>query len=120
MAFGRKKKTNWERLSSRTPDQTTKFHDVYADQQLERSKIASRVSMKTRTIFVAVLSVLAFLVVYLMATMVQYSANLMFGVVSPDESSPSIVEEELDDTRVGLPTSADPSISFDDFFDDEV
>ena len=115
MAFGRKKKTNWERLSSRTPDQTTKFHDVYADQQLERSKIASRVSMKTRTIFVAVLSVLAFLVVYLMATMVQYSANLMFGAVSPDESSPSVVEEELDDTRVGLPTSADPSISFDDF-----
>ena len=118
MAFGRKKKTNWERLSSRTPDQTTKFHDVYADQQLERSKIASRVSMKTRTIFVAVLSVLAFLVVYLMATMVQYSANLMFDVASPDESSPSAVQEELDDTRVGLPTSADPSISFDDFFDE--
>lgn len=116
MAFGRKKKTNWERLSSRTPDQTTRFHDVYADQQLERSKISSRVTMKTRTIFVAILSILAFLVVYLMATAVQYSANLMFSMVSPDESSSSVVQEELDDTRVGLPTSADPSISFDDFF----
>lgn len=118
MAFG-KKKSNWERLSERTPDQTTKFHDVYADQQLERSTITSRVSMKGRTIFVAVVSVLVLLLVYFGMSFIQYAASAVFGNVNapmiPEEEIMSQVEEVLDDTKVGSPETAPQDITLEDF-----
>ena len=33
------KKTNWDIIKDRQPQDTTKYRDVYDDQQLERSKI---------------------------------------------------------------------------------
>lgn len=117
MAFGKKKKSNWDRLSARTPDQTTKFHDVYADQQLERSTITSRVSMKGRTIFVAVVSVMMFLIVYFCLSFAQYAANTVFGSVqtAPADDIMSQVEEVLDDTKVGSPETAPQDITLEDF-----
>lgn len=57
--------SNWEKLKSKLPGETTRYRDVYADQQLDRTNISSKKSMTSRKIACIALSIFFFFVIYL-------------------------------------------------------
>ena len=48
------KKSNWELLKSQDERDTTRYRDVYSDQQLERSKIDEKQSPVSRIVLVLI------------------------------------------------------------------
>ena len=59
-----KKKTNWDVLSGQNPKDTTRYRDVYDDQQLERSDIQEKQSPTLRVILSIIITVFAMALVY--------------------------------------------------------
>lgn len=78
MAFSfRDKSSATEKLSKRQPTETPKYRDVYDDQQVDRSTIAPKETMLSRTIAAVFLAVCVFIVAWVGYTFCQYlSANL--------------------------------------------
>lgn len=116
MGFG-KKRTNWERISSRTPSETTRFRDVYEDQQLDRSKISSHVSMRGRLIFTILVSIAVFILCYMVFSFVEFGAYKTSQFMDTSESSQSVVEQIQEDVDAisAPPTVAPVDISYEDF-----
>ena len=65
------KKKNWNIVKKQKKSETLRFRDVYEDQQLERSSIAPKQTMFSRAIIAAVLALITFFVVWLIATGIQ-------------------------------------------------
>lgn len=62
--------SNWEKLKSKLPTETTRYRDVYADQQLDRTNIANKQSMTTRKIACIAMSIFFFFVFYLVISVI--------------------------------------------------
>ncbi len=67
------RRTNWEKLQDRTPEEVQR--DVYNTQQLDRSEIGEMKSPLSRTIFSVVISILIFVVLYLSITFVRFGVD---------------------------------------------
>lgn len=64
------KMSNWEKLKAKLPGETTRYRDVYADQQLDRTNIGNKKSMTTRKIACVAMSVFFFFVLYLVLSII--------------------------------------------------
>lgn len=62
--------SNWEKLKSKLPGETTRYRDVYADQQLDRTNIGNKKTMTTRKIACVAMSIFFFFVFYLILSVV--------------------------------------------------
>ena len=80
------RKKNWDQLQGRDLQDTVKYRDVYEDQQLERSRIKEKQTMKSRQIITGVLTVFVMLVVYFAYTFMQFTLGALSG---PDNSKPA-------------------------------
>lgn len=67
------RRTNWEKLQDRTPEEVQR--DVYNTQQLDRSEIGEMKSPLSRTIFSVVISFLIFVVMYFSITFIVYGID---------------------------------------------
>lgn len=85
MAFG--KKPNWEILKKKDPKDSTKFRDVYEDQQLERSDIDPLQSITSRLIVAILVSIIVFFLSYFLISMFLYSTKSYHDVVTGSSSS---------------------------------
>lgn len=65
------KETNWDKLRKKPAEETTKYRDVYEDQQLDRSEIQDKQTMTSRTIFVIFFTLIVGVITY---------AVLSFGI----------------------------------------
>ena len=59
------KKSNWELLKSQDERDTTRYRDVYSDQQLERSKIDEKQSPVSRIVLVLIAALFTVVITYL-------------------------------------------------------
>lgn len=71
------KKRNWEKLQAQDAKDTVRNRDVYEDQQLDRTKIKEKQSPLSRIIFSAVIGLLAALLVYFVASGIQFGAGMI-------------------------------------------
>ena len=69
------KTSNWEKLQAQPARDNVRNRDVYEDQQLDRTKIKEKQSPLSRIIFSAVIGVLAALLVYFVASGIQFGAG---------------------------------------------
>lgn len=81
------KKNNWSRISKQQPSDTTKFRDVYEDQQLERSKIQEKQSPTSRIVFVSICTILVMGLAYFMASVFSYGKSSFSSSVSSDTTT---------------------------------
>ena len=81
------KKSNWSRISKQQPSDTTKFRDVYEDQQLERSKIQEKQSPTSRLVFVSICTILVMGLAYFMASVFSYGKSSFSSSVSSDTTT---------------------------------
>lgn len=79
MLMAKKPKNNWDRLSSQTPGETTRYRDVYEDQQLERTQIEPKKTMTSRTILAAAAGIGVTLFSYLLISMILNMASSFLG-----------------------------------------
>lgn len=63
--------SNWEKIKSRLPGETTQYRDVYADQQLERGDLMQKQTMQTRKIANIAMSIFFFFVAWVFISLVQ-------------------------------------------------
>ena len=71
-----KRKSNWDRLQSKSDHDSIQYRDVYEDQQLERSKIQEKQSPMSRIIFTVILTILVMLVAYVLVGLIQFGFHL--------------------------------------------
>lgn len=77
-----KKKTNWDILSQRKPSETTKYRDVYEDQQLERSSIEAKQTPTSRIVLAVIASVLLCIFMYFVTGGVRWGMNNLSAMSS--------------------------------------
>lgn len=82
-----KKKTSWDVISEQEPMDTTKYRDVYEDQQLERSTIAEKQSPASRIVLIVVVALFAAICAYFLTG----AARWGFANMSVDTSSSSVL-----------------------------
>lgn len=88
-----KKKTNWDIIKDRQPQDTTKYRDVYDDQQLERSRIEEKQSPLSRIIATVIVAILAGILMYLVVGGIRWGMHEI-----GDLSSNTAVSEEAGTT----------------------
>lgn len=64
-------KRNWDRIRNQRATETVKNRDVYEDQQLERGQLTQKESMLSRNILNGFVSVLAFVIVWFFASLLE-------------------------------------------------
>ncbi len=69
------KKRNWELIKNQKDSDTIKYRDVYEDQQLERGNIAEKQSMTSRIVMAAVVSVIVFIIVWVVTSAIQMATD---------------------------------------------
>lgn len=74
-----KPKTSWDVLKNMKPTDTTKYQDVYNNQQLERSHLKPPQTMKTRIIADIAMTIFFFFVFWLLASLWEYGQYLLNG-----------------------------------------
>lgn len=87
MAKKNRQEKNWEHIQNQDLQDSVRYRDVYGDQQLERSRIQEKQSMRSRQIICIILSVLFAFAVYFFISLFSYagaSFNLMNS--SPSQS----------------------------------
>ena len=89
------KKKNWDILSKMSPTDTTRYRDVYEDQQLERSEIGQKQSPTLRIIFVVIVGIVCAILGYVVASGVSYASKQMNNGFSKPNST-DVVYEMLD------------------------
>ena len=111
------KKSNWERLSKRTPDETMKNRDVYEQQQLERSTIGNKQSPWVNITFFGILALLITIVFYgiLCAGEFGYSRFDMFRQSRSSDTSATRVESLYNDNLKKI-SRTDSAGKFSDFW----
>lgn len=100
-----KKKTNWDILSEQNPQDTTKYRDVYDDQQLERTRLHDKQSPTFRIVLTVIISILAALATYLILSIGSFAVagfshmneqgNVVNDSSSPASESDDKVSQEL-------------------------
>lgn len=75
--------SNWEKLKDRLPSNTMRFRDVYDDQQLDRTRVKQRQTMKTRNIANIAMSIFFFFVFYLILSVMSTYSHFVHGVSDP-------------------------------------
>lgn len=85
--MAKEKKRNWDQLKGRDIQDTVKYRDVYEDQQLERSRIQEKQSMKSRQIIMGILAALIAIVVYFFVSVFQYATS-SFNLQPPSVDIP--------------------------------
>lgn len=78
-----KKKTNWDILKDRQPQDTTKYRDVYDDQQLERSRIEEKQSPTSRIIATVIVAILAGILMYMVVGGIRWGMNGISAMSGP-------------------------------------
>lgn len=66
------RKSNWIKIKKQKIEETARNRNVYENQQLERSKIEEKQSMTTRTIGTIFLTIIVFLVVYVLVSSIRF------------------------------------------------
>ena len=74
-----KRMSNWDRLRNRTSEDTTQFRDVYEDQQMERSRIEDKQTMRSRNIANIGLTILVFFASYVVVGLVLGIMSVLYG-----------------------------------------
>lgn len=74
-----RKLTSWDRIKDLLPEQKMSNRDVYNDQQLERSRIGEKKTMKSRIIADIAMSVFFFFVFWMLYSIGQYFSFLTHG-----------------------------------------
>ena len=69
-----KKQSNWDYLQNQDPQDTSKYRDVYSDQQLERSKIERTQTFTARRILMIIVAVFVSILLYVVSSGVSYLA----------------------------------------------
>lgn len=77
------KKTNWDIIKDRQPQDTTKYRDVYDDQQLERSKIEEKQSPLSRIIATVIVAILAGILMYMVVGGIRWGMNGISAMSGP-------------------------------------
>lgn len=72
MAKKNKQEKNWEHIQNQDLQDSVRYRDVYGDQQLERSRIQDKQSMRSRQIITAILAVLFALAIYFFISLFSY------------------------------------------------
>ena len=80
-------KTNWDVIKDRDPKDTTKFRDVYEDQQLERSHIEKKQSPLTRLIATILVCILAFILTWLVVGGVRWGIAQIQNMSAGDSAA---------------------------------
>lgn len=101
------KKTNWDIIKDRKPEDTTKYRDVYNDQQLERSKIEEKQSPLSRIIATVVVAILAGILVYMVVGGIRWGMNGI-SAMSGDGASAIVTSDGSGDSKVGTYDPDDP------------
>lgn len=65
------KRTNWDKLKERRPEETVLFRDVYEEQQLDRSYLQPKKTMSSRILADVALTIVHFLLFYIVASLLQ-------------------------------------------------
>lgn len=73
------RKTNWDRLRNRDYGDTTQFRDVYADQQLERSRMGEKRTMRSRNVANTAMTIMVFFLTYVVVGIVQGIGHYLYG-----------------------------------------
>lgn len=73
------KTSNWDRLRGRDVGDTTQYRDVYEDQQLERTHMKQKQSMKSRNIANAALTIIVFFISYFVIGFCTGIAAYLYG-----------------------------------------
>ena len=81
-----KRTTNWDRMRDKSANDTIAYRDVYADQQLDRTRIGEKKTMTSRNILNAVLTVVVFFVSYYVIGIVQAIAKYLYGYEQGEHS----------------------------------
>ena len=101
------KKTNWDIIKDRKPEDTTKYRDVYNDQQLERSKIEEKQSPLSRIIATVVVAILAGILMYMVVGGIRWGMNGI-SAMSGDGASAIVTSDGSSDSKVGTYDPDDP------------
>lgn len=83
------KKSNWELLKSQDERDTTRYRDVYSDQQLERSKIDEKQSPVSRIVLVLIAALFTVVITYLVCCAVEGIGAQFSGITGGLDSSVS-------------------------------
>ena len=75
-------KSNWDKISKMGPTDTIKNRDVFADQQLDRSKMDDKQSPFSRIVLAIVMSLLVGIFAYFIACIFQFGMHSMQGMSS--------------------------------------
>lgn len=103
-----RRKSNWEKLSSRKPEQTTAYRDVYESQQLDRSSIGHKIGMKARIVFSILFGLLAGIAIYILISAI---SGAMGSLISAgDTQTESVPQETLSSVEEAV-TAALPPLS---------
>ena len=101
------KKTNWDIIKDRKPEDTTKYRDVYNDQQLERSKIEEKQSPLSRIVATVVVAILAGILMYMVVGGIRWGMNGI-SAMSGDGASAVVTSDGSDSSKVGTYDPDDP------------
>lgn len=101
------KKTNWDIIKDRKPEDTTKYRDVYNDQQLERSRIEEKQSPLSRIIATVVVAIFAGTLMYLVVGGIRWGMNGI-SAMSGDGASAIVTSDGSSDSKVGTYDPDDP------------
>ena len=80
-------KSNWDILRNQNIKDTTKYHDVYSDQQLERSKIQKTQTFTSRHVVTIVVAILVGIFMYLFVSAGSY---FVYGLKARDAPGLSV------------------------------
>ena len=94
MGIFRKNVKNWDVIRKKEPGDTTRYRDVYEDQQLERSKIEGQQTMTSRLIATVIVSVIVMILVWFLLSAFQSIIGAVGDVVQVPETPSDIVEFE--------------------------
>lgn len=97
----KRKKTNWDILQQREPNETTQYRDVYEDQQLERADMGQMRTMKSRIILDCFLTVLVFIGLYFLLSVFQLLGGIFTGTINQavdDTVGPGITSQAPEET----------------------
>lgn len=111
------KKSNWDRLSKRSPGETMKNRDVYEQQQLERSEIGNKQSPWVNIIFFGIIALLITVMFYgiLCVGEFGYSRFDMFRQSHSEDANMTEVEALYQNNVVKI-SKTDSQGNFSDFW----
>ena len=110
MAKKNKQEKNWEHIQNQDLQDSVRYRDVYGDQQLERSRIQDKQSMRSRQIITAILAVLFAFAIYFFISLFSY-VGVSFNFIQQTPTS-SVTQDTTGGNNPGVNSGSTDATEF--------